>query len=125
MPRRDVPRAIAEATAGHRAETSGPTPPILVTAERMREMDRRTIEGGLVEGLVLMERAGAGVLRSILSRVDDLHRRRIWIVCGRGNNGGDGLVLARLLRRRGLHPRVLLTVPRASLSGDAATNADL
>jgi len=96
----------------------------LTTREGMREMDRRTIEGGLVPGLTLMERAGAGILRSLLARVRDLHKRRVVIVCGRGNNGGDGLVLARLLRDRGLWPEVLLTATPDSLGGDALMNAE-
>jgi ADP-dependent NAD(P)H-hydrate dehydratase / NAD(P)H-hydrate epimerase len=95
----------------------------LVTRDRMREMDRRTIEGGLVRGLSLMERAGRGILRSLVLRRPHLESRRICVVCGKGNNGGDGLVLARLLRDRGLWPRVLMTAPVASLRGDAAINA--
>jgi ADP-dependent NAD(P)H-hydrate dehydratase / NAD(P)H-hydrate epimerase len=94
----------------------------LVTCSRMREMDRRAIAGG-IDGLELMERAGRGLLRSILARVPGLHARRVAIVCGGGNNGGDGLVLARLLRERGLWPDLVLTVPPTSLSGDAAENA--
>ena len=94
----------------------------LVTGERMREMDRRTIACG-VPGLVLMERAGRGLLRSILARRPGLPRHRVAIVCGRGNNGGDGLVLARLLRERGFWPDLLLTVSPDSLRGDAAENA--
>lgn len=94
----------------------------LVTGERMREMDRRAIAGG-IPGLELMERAGRGLLRSILARRPGLSKRRVAIVCGRGNNGGDGLVLARLLRERGLWPDLLLTVPPDSLRGDAAENA--
>lgn len=95
----------------------------LVTREQMREMDRRTIEGGRVPGLTLMERAGRGVLRSMVKRIPDVEGRRVCIVCGKGNNGGDGLVLARLLRERGLWPRVLLTAPLSALEGDAAVNA--
>jgi NAD(P)H-hydrate epimerase len=94
----------------------------LVTGDRMREMDRRAIAGG-IPGLALMERAGRGLLRSILARRPDLHAHRVAIVCGRGNNGGDGLVLARLLRERGLWPDLLLTVSPDSLRGDAAENA--
>ena len=95
----------------------------LVTGEQMRERDRRTIDGGLVPSLTLMERAGRGLLASILRRFHRLHQARIVIVCGRGNNGGDGLVLARLLRDRGLHPQVFLAGRIAALEGDAATNA--
>ncbi len=78
----------------------------------MRECDRRTIEDRGVPGLILMERAGRGISPRSAARFADLNRRRIWIVCGRGNNGGDGLVLARLLHDGGLNPRVLLTDPR-------------
>lgn len=85
-------------------------------------MDRRAIAGG-ISGLELMERAGRGLLRSILARAPGLHSHRVTIVCGGGNNGGDGLVLARLLRERGFWPDLLLTVPSGSLSGDAAENA--
>ncbi len=95
----------------------------LVTRGEMREMDRRTIEGGLVPGLVLMERAGMGIIRSIRRRTPRLRHRRIVIVCGKGNNGGDGLVVARLLRDRGLWPQVILTAPGTALEGDAAVNA--
>lgn len=93
----------------------------LVTGARMREIDRRTISGG-TPGLELMERAGRGLLRSILARCPELHTRRVVIVCGGGNNGGDGLVLARLLRERGLWPELILTVPPEALAGDAAEN---
>lgn len=95
-----------------------------VSGNRMREMDCRTIDGGFVSGLELMERAGRGVVRSILHRAPLLHRRRVVIICGRGNNGGDGLVVARLLRERGLWPEVWMTAPAGSLRGDAAINAE-
>ena len=92
----------------------------LLTSAEMRECDRRTIEDRDVPGPVLMERAGRGLDRAIRARFPHLNRRRIWIVCGRGNNGGDGLVLARLLHDDGFNPRVLLTDPAAEIAGDAA-----
>jgi ADP-dependent NAD(P)H-hydrate dehydratase / NAD(P)H-hydrate epimerase len=92
----------------------------LLTSSEMRECDRRTIEDLGVPGPVLMERAGRGIEREIRARYPHLNRRRIWIVCGRGNNGGDGLVLARLLHDAGLNPRVFLTDPAEEISGDAA-----
>ncbi|MEZ4652262.1 MAG: NAD(P)H-hydrate epimerase [Candidatus Eisenbacteria bacterium] len=95
----------------------------LVSQSQMQEMDRRTIAGG-TPGSTLMERAGRGLLRSLLAHAPHLSARPIWILCGKGNNGGDGLVLARLLRDRGVHPRVLLLADRTSLTGDAALNAD-
>ena len=86
-------------------------------------MDRRTIEELGVPSLELMERAGRGVVRALLARIPKLWARRIVIVCGKGNNGGDGLVVARLLRERGLWPRVILTADRSELSPDAEANA--
>ena len=92
----------------------------LVTASEMRECDALTIGEHHVPGPVLMERAGHGIELAIRRRFGDLARRRIWIVCGRGNNGGDGLVLARLLHDRGYNPRVFVTDPVESIRGDAA-----
>ncbi|MFN8546726.1 MAG: NAD(P)H-hydrate dehydratase [Candidatus Eisenbacteria bacterium] len=90
----------------------------------MREMDRRTIEEQGTPGLVLMERAGRGIVRVLALRFGPLHRRVIAVVCGKGNNGGDGLVVARLLRARGLWPRLVLTAPVDQLSPDARVNAE-
>ena len=92
----------------------------LLTATETRECDRRTIEEFGVPGPVLMERAGRGLYSALRRRFDRLNRRRIWIVCGRGNNGGDGFVLARLLHDDGHNPRVLLTDPAQETSGDAS-----
>jgi len=86
----------------------------------VRELDHRTISERGVRGSVLMTRAARGVLTSILARRPWFGAGRTWIVCGSGNNGGDGLVLAALLRERGLWPCVLLTSPAAQLRGDAA-----
>jgi holo-[acyl-carrier protein] synthase len=69
------------------------------TAAQMREMDRQTIEDIGVPGLVLMERAAQAVSRLIRTRFPGRHTL---IVCGQGNNGGDGIAAARLLRRLGL-----------------------
>lgn len=93
----------------------------LLTSSEVRECDRRTIEDLGVPGPVLMERAGRGIDRAIRARHPHLNRRRIWIICGRGNNGGDGLVLARRLHDDGLNPRVFLTDPVEEIAGDAAT----
>jgi NAD(P)H-hydrate epimerase len=92
----------------------------LLTSAEMRECDRRAIDDLGIPGPTLMERAGRGLARAMSMRYPHLNRRRIWIVCGRGNNGGDGLVLARLLHDDGLNPRVLLTDPAEEIAGDAA-----
>jgi len=89
----------------------------VLTADEMRAADRRTIAAGL-PGAVLMENAGAAVAREIEARHP--RARRLVVLCGKGNNGGDGFVAARrLLDRR---PRVLLLCAREEVSGDAATH---
>jgi NAD(P)H-hydrate epimerase len=91
---------------------------IAVTAGEMRALDRWTIEHGTA-GRVLMERAGTGAARVLRER---LRRPRgpIVIVCGKGNNGGDGFVIARHLRRARLAVEVWLLARDADVRGDAA-----
>jgi ADP-dependent NAD(P)H-hydrate dehydratase / NAD(P)H-hydrate epimerase len=90
--------------------------PVLTAAE-MRDADRRTIEGGVPAG-TLMERAGAAVARAVRERFP--HARRVAVLCGKGNNGGDGFVAARHLRD--LDVRVLLCASRLEVTGDAAAH---
>ena len=95
----------------------------ILTAEQMREADRRTVEAG-IPGLVLMENAGCRVVEFLEKTISNLAGQRIVVVCGKGNNGGDGLVIARQLWTR-LRPAsldVLLASPPEEFSGDAATN---
>lgn len=73
---------------------------IILTPEEMRDLDRRTIAAG-TPGEVLMERAAAGIVR-YLDQHWDLSEQRIAIICGKGNNGGDGRVVARMLKERGV-----------------------
>jgi hydroxyethylthiazole kinase-like uncharacterized protein yjeF len=93
----------------------------LPDAETMRAIDRWAIEGQGVPGLDLMERAGAGVARAVEARSAD---GPIAVVCGKGNNGGDGLVVARLLREAGRQVTVLCTAPADEFTGDAHANLD-
>ncbi len=88
----------------------------LLTAEEMRAADRRTIEEVGVPGVVLMENAGAAVARAMVERYPSA--RRIAVLCGKGNNGGDGFVVAR--RMLALRTEVLLLGARAEVRGDAA-----
>ncbi|HEV8320859.1 MAG TPA: NAD(P)H-hydrate dehydratase [Myxococcota bacterium] len=92
----------------------------LLTAAEMREMDRVSIEEYGVPGLVLMENAGRGAAAAALE-LFPLRRgtERVAVVCGPGNNGGDGYVAARHLANRGLDVRVLLVADRARITGDA------
>ncbi len=95
----------------------------VLTAAQMREIDRRTMEAG-IPGLVLMENAGHRVVEAMDREFGPLAAHHVVIVCGKGNNGGDGLVVARQLHTR-FHPRrldVILTADPAALQGDAAAN---
>ena len=97
----------------------------LVTAEEMREMDRRTMEEFGIPGRVLMENAGRGATDILCSHVKDITRKKVAIVCGKGNNGGDGFVIARCLAERGVYVVVFLLAPARELKGDAKANLDL
>jgi NAD(P)H-hydrate epimerase len=95
----------------------------VLTAAQMREVDRRTIEMG-IPSLVLMENAGNRVVDLLAEKFAPLAAQRIVILCGKGNNGGDGMVVARQIftrfRPRALHV-ILLAAPE-DLKGDAAQN---
>ena len=95
----------------------------LTTAAQMREMDRRTLEEFAVPGIVLMENAALRVVDVLADRFGPLHKKRIAIVCGKGNNGGDGLAVARHLSARlGAEVTVWLTASPEKFTGDAAAN---
>ncbi len=91
----------------------------LPDAERMRAIDRWAIDERGVPSLDLMERAGAGVTRTVERLVPD---GPVVVVCGAGNNGGDGLVVARLLRDAGREVTVVCAGPTAKLTDDARAN---
>jgi len=97
-----------------------------LTAEAMRAVEAAAIASGAVTGLELMERAGRGVVEALFERWPDLdgHPGRAVILCGPGNNGGDGFVIARLLAARGWTIEVLFYGDPARLPPDAATNRD-
>ncbi len=93
----------------------------LFDAPRMREIDRWAIEDRGVPSLDLMERAGAGLARATTELAPD---GDVVVVCGKGNNGGDGLVAARLLREQGRDVTVICAVETEQLRGDARTNLE-
>src|ERR1700756_5959227 len=95
---------------------------IVVTAEQMREMDRLTIEKYGVPSLALMERAGEGITQAILERFSRMAKKGVLIVAGKGNNGGDGLVVARLLKKQRIPCEVALLACKDEVSADSAHN---
>ena len=97
----------------------------VVTGETMQAIDRRSIEEFGVSSLVLMERAGQECSDLILNRVGNGADRSAVILAGKGNNGGDGYVIARHLAMAGWRVTTLVLSPRDEISGDAQVNLDL
>jgi ADP-dependent NAD(P)H-hydrate dehydratase / NAD(P)H-hydrate epimerase len=94
----------------------------ILTASEMQRIDRLTTERYGVPSLTLMENAGHGVMEFLTEHFAPLEKHRIAILCGKGNNGGDGMVVARLLRDQALSPRVLICADPQGLRGDTAAN---
>ncbi|WP_319524973.1 NAD(P)H-hydrate dehydratase [uncultured Desulfosarcina sp.] len=97
----------------------------LVTADEMRRMDRTTIESFGVPGRVLMENAGRGATAFFLKSIYGQSTGPVGIAAGRGNNGGDGFVMARYLFQKGIPATVFLFSPKDRIQGDAAANLKL
>ncbi len=94
----------------------------ILSASEMAEVDRLTTEIYRVPSLLLMENAGRRVAEEIVTACPSPRLKRVAILCGRGNNGGDGLVVARYLALGGCEPEVLLFGDPSSLKGDPVTN---
>lgn len=95
---------------------------LLATAEVMREFDRIAVERYGIPGLVLMENAGRCCVEELTGAFGNVTGKQIAVVCGKGNNGGDGFVIARHLLNRNALVDVLLLAPPAQLTGDSAAN---
>jgi NAD(P)H-hydrate epimerase len=93
-----------------------------LTAAEMQEVDRLTTERHGIPSLQLMENAGKSVFDYIRSEHGDAAASHASVLCGKGNNGGDGFVVARLLQESGLHPCVYVFADPQSLRGDAGEN---
>lgn len=97
----------------------------LVTANEMQQMDRQTIESFGLPGIILMENAGRGAFRSFLKRYPGALNQRVGVFAGRGNNGGDGFVIARYLAMKNIKVTVYLLARKDKVKGDALANLDL
>ena len=95
---------------------------ILVTAAEMQEMDRQTIEMHAIPGIDLMEAAGQGAAVVLLNQFADQVEDGVSIICGKGNNGGDGFVIARELAAKDIEVTVYLLADTDAVKGDAAVN---
>jgi NAD(P)H-hydrate epimerase len=96
----------------------------VVTAAEMRALDRATIDEVGLPAVTLMETAGRAVAEAAL-RMLGARRGHVMVVCGPGNNGGDGFVAARVLRERGVDAVVYLAAARAAVRGDARTHLEI
>lgn len=97
----------------------------LVKASEMQEMDRLTIEEGGIPGMVLMENAARGATRVFLEHFEPPGNSRVLVLCGRGNNGGDGYVMARYLHQKGYRLTVLVLSEYGKIAGDALANLNI
>jgi len=97
----------------------------VLNTEQMREADRRTIDDIGIPSVVLMENAGRQAVAAMEAAFDDLAASRVGVICGRGNNGGDGFVVARTLIQRGVETAVFLLGSVADVRGDARTNLEI
>ena len=97
----------------------------IVTAGRMKNIDRKAMSEWGIPGIVLMENAGRAVADALEEALEPLDLMKVAVVCGKGNNGGDGFVAARHLLNRGIEVEIMLLGNTADLTGDARTNADI
>jgi len=96
----------------------------VATGEEMRSYDRETIEKVGLPGVVLMENAGRAVVAEVMRRLGEGRGRIATVLCGPGNNGGDGFVVARVLADRGFVPHVYLAGPFDKVKDDARVHLD-
>jgi ADP-dependent NAD(P)H-hydrate dehydratase / NAD(P)H-hydrate epimerase len=97
----------------------------ILNAAQMRDADRHTIEEIGIPSLVLMENAGRQVVAAIEAAYESHLDGRVAVLCGRGNNGGDGFVVARTLLQRGIDTSVFVIGAVSEIRGDARTNLDI
>jgi hydroxyethylthiazole kinase-like uncharacterized protein yjeF len=97
----------------------------VLNTQQMREADRRTIDDIGIPSIVLMENAGRQAVAAMEAAFEDLATSHVGVLCGRGNNGGDGFVVARTLIQRGVEASVFLLGSVAEVRGEARTNLEV
>jgi NAD(P)H-hydrate epimerase len=98
---------------------------LVVTSEEMKKLDQSAIKDYGIPGIVLMENAGLQVVKVVEKVLGDLSGKEIAIFVGKGNNGGDGLVVARHLLNRGASVKVLILADYEEIKGDARVNLEI
>ncbi|MCP2605053.1 NAD(P)H-hydrate dehydratase [Candidatus Aminicenantes bacterium AH-873-B07] len=94
----------------------------ILTSKEMKKIDNITINEIGIPGCVLMENAGIQIYKAIKKKFPELKKEKISIIAGPGNNGGDGLVVARHLFNEGIKPEIYLLASREKVKGDAGIN---
>jgi hydroxyethylthiazole kinase-like uncharacterized protein yjeF len=97
----------------------------VLNAAQMRDADRQTIDDIGIPSMVLMENAGRQVVAALEAGYEDLADRHVAVLCGPGNNGGDGFVVARTLHQRGVGVSVFVIAAMTDIKGDARLNVDI
>ena len=97
----------------------------VLNTQQMREADRRTIDDVGIPSIVLMENAGRQAVAAMEAAFDGLPHSHVGVLCGRGNNGGDGFVVARTLVQRGIEATVFLLGSVSEVRGEARTNLEV
>jgi hydroxyethylthiazole kinase-like uncharacterized protein yjeF len=97
----------------------------IATSQQIKNIDRRAIKEFGIPGPVLMENAASAIMAEMERFFDGLAGVRVCIICGKGNNGGDGLALARRLSIRGVAVRVALLAPFSAVTGEAKVNLSI
>jgi len=98
---------------------------MIASAQEMRQCDEEAIKGYGITGLILMENAARGTADAMQEFIPSLPGKNVLIICGKGNNGGDGFALARHLIERGSSVTVAAVSPVSRLKGDARVNAEI
>ncbi len=98
-----------------------------LTREEMRELDRKAIEEYKIPGIILMENAGRNVAEEVIKMINKPEEVKVAVLCGKGNNGGDGFVVARHLHNHGVTVDVFLVANISDIlkDGDAGTNLQI